>query len=159
MTKRMLNVLKTEEISYSISLNVVTSGDDTPNTFLASSGGDSSFTCPVGSLIEINWRILNRKDVPLVLSLRIQPCQDHHNGHVELQTKDKLMILGSLQDVLPPIPPHGGTFVFKLPMLLLSKGDYKFLYHAEMVTSSQSHPQKAVDNVYWGAEPIHLTVK
>ena len=92
-------------------------------------------------------------DVPLTLSFRVQPYQDHHNGDIDIDLQDSFICMGSLQMVLDPLGRVNGTGTVKLPIMIISGGEYKIVYHAEIVENAV-HASKIGEGVFWCSEPI-----
>ncbi|KAJ3122079.1 hypothetical protein HK098_003143 [Nowakowskiella sp. JEL0407] len=120
LSKSSAKVLLAEEIEFSVNA-IPRKVSDLKN---------NEFSFKVGEVIDLEWTIQNLTDIPAKLCLRVFPTQDLENGEIQDDVTGKLVYQGALQTLLPEILPSG-TVKHKIPVLFLSSGRYKFLYHAE----------------------------
>ncbi|KAJ3078942.1 hypothetical protein HK102_004126, partial [Quaeritorhiza haematococci] len=115
----MLNVLKMEQVSYSVRMIELPEETDSPTSTTAAkpatnnmirTKGLSHFECPVRRFVAIEWTIVNRTANPLKLCMRIQPVQDLNNGtaetgwvNMDVNMEDRIMWGGCLENTLPEL--------------------------------------------------------
>ncbi|KAI8803231.1 transport protein Trs120 or TRAPPC9 TRAPP II complex subunit-domain-containing protein [Cladochytrium replicatum] len=125
LNRMMMNVLKQEEVSFSVQLL----GDSSESAGVANVGTHLG-QCRLGEFVTLRWTITNRTDNPIKLFLRVEPMQDLHNGQIRTDLTGLFAWTGMLQTVLPVIPAHA-HITHDVSVVFLSQGRFRFPFHAE----------------------------
>ncbi|KAJ3281136.1 hypothetical protein HK104_000185 [Borealophlyctis nickersoniae] len=169
LTRGMLTQLKKEDISFSV--RVADSNGEDPDPTAVRIAGIGRFRCKIGECVSVEWTVVNRKEIPVKLCLRILPTQDIdssapdptfvdadsptlHALHADAHNNNRprgVMWSGSLQTCLEELSP-GGSARYAVPVVFLSKGRFRFLAHVEHIGLEVGND--AGEREYWDGDGV-----
>ncbi|KAI9140539.1 transport protein Trs120 or TRAPPC9 TRAPP II complex subunit-domain-containing protein [Paraphysoderma sedebokerense] len=110
LTKSMLNILRTDEVTCWATLIDVDSSTQLEKT------GENMYRLKVGQSTAFSVHVHNHLDLERKLCLRVQPVLDCQNGEIDNDLGDRILWQGTLQTMLPKIS-RASKYEHSIPML------------------------------------------